>query len=394
MALRAIVGGLILAAAVQATADTSCCQSLSRALPNEVFSPSNGSDTYTKLNNARWSDTTILSPGCIFQPKSAKDVARGLKVLVNKKCQFAIKSGGHNPNPGANNINGGVSIDVGLLNGISLAPDRSSVSLGAGSTWGAAYDKFTGEEGLLFPGGLCGTTGVGGVSLGGGQSYLLAKLGWVVDSVLNYEVVLASGDIVNANQKSHPDLFKALKGGGSNFGIVTRADIATFEQTDIWAGQVITPALPATVEAALHATTNFTEQANFHPDAGAQVIFTYTNGSAVIISSIASNDGTENPEPLQAFTALQPQLGNTVSRRSMSNVVKELDSHQASGYRDATATITFVNDYATLAAVQNITAAVYAHIQAEVPTMDFILFLVPMPKITETYAAARGGNAL
>jgi hypothetical protein len=304
-------------------------------LPNEVFSPSHGTDTYNRLNNARWSDTTILSPGCIFQPKSTKDVSRGLKVLANKKCQFAIKSGGHNPNPGANNINGGVSIDLGLLNQISLAADRSYVSLGAGSTWGAAYDKFTGEEGLLFPGGLCGTTGVGGVSLGGGQSYLLPKLGWVVDSVLNYEVVLASGDIVNANQKSHPSLFKALKGGGSNFGIVTRADVATFEQTDIWAGQVITPALPTTVEAALQATTNFTELANSHPNSGAQVVLTYTNGSAIIISSVASNDGTVNPEPLQAFTALQPQLGNTVSLRSMSNVVKELDSNQASGYRYA-----------------------------------------------------------
>lgn len=63
-------------------------------------------------------------------------------------------------------------------------------------------------------------------------------------------------------------------------------------------------------------------------------------------------------------------------------------------FRDATATISFVNDYATLAAVQNVTAAVYAHVKDEVPNMDFILFLVPMPKISETYAAARGGNAL
>lgn len=302
-------------------------------MPHEVFSPSHGKATYNRLNNARWSDTTILSPDCIFQPKDTEDVSRGLKVLVEKRCQFAIKSGGHNPKPGANNINGGVSIDLGLLNQTTLAPDRSYVSLGTGSTWGAAYDEFTGKDGVLFPGGLCGSTGVGGISIGGGQSYLIPKVGWVVDNVLNYEVVLASGRIVNANQKSHPDLFKALKGGGSNFGIVTRTDVAAFEQGDIWAGQVITPGVPATVEAALQATANFTEQANSHPDVGTQVVFTYSNGSTVIISSISSNDGTENPAPLQGFTALQPQVGNTVSLRAMSDVVKELDQNQASGYR-------------------------------------------------------------
>lgn len=247
-------------------------------------------------------------------------------------CQFAIKSGGRNPIPGANNINGGVSVDLGLLNQTVLSADRKFISLGAGARWGAAYDTFA-DDGILFPGGLCGTTGVGGVSVGGGESYLQPRVGWVVDNVLNYQVVLASGDIVNAKQTSNKDLFKALKGGGSNFGIVTRADIAAFEQGDIWAGQVIVPALTTTIEATLLATTNFTTQNNVNPNAGAQIVFICSNGSAVIISSIASTDGTVNPEALQGFTAVQPQIGNTVRLRSMSNVVHELDQNQDNGFR-------------------------------------------------------------
>jgi hypothetical protein len=309
------------------------CSALSKALPNEVFSPDTPNNaTYTLLNNARWSQTTILAPGCVFQPASADHISQGIKVLVAGSCRFAIKAGGHNPIPGANNINGGVSIDLGLLNQTALSTDRSFVSLGAGGRWGTAYDTFV-EDGILFPGGLCGTTGVGGVSIGGGESYLQPRVGWVVDNVLNYEIVLASGEIVNANQTSNSDLFKALKGGGSNFGIVTRADVAAFEQGNIWAGQIIVPALPQTVEATLLATTNFTTQNNVNPNLGAQIVFTYSNGSSVIIASIASTDGTVNPEALQGFTTLQPQIANTVGLRSLSAVVHELDANQHSGYR-------------------------------------------------------------
>ena len=391
------------------------CSALSKALPSEVFSPGKPeNNTYTLLNNARWSKTTILAPGCIFQPTSVDHVSKGIQVLVAGLCQFAIKSGGHNPIPGANNINGGVSIDLGLLNQISLSADRTSVSLGAGGRWGAAYDAFA-DDGILFPGGLCGPNGVGGVSIGGGQSYVQPRVGWVVDNVLNYEIVLASGKIVNANQTSHSDLYKALKGGGNNFGIVTQVDVAAFEQGDIWAGEIIVPGSPQTLEATLQATVKFTAQNNVNPNLGAQIVVTYSNGSAIIVFSIASTDGIVNPEGLQSFTAVQPQIANTVKLRSLGDVVHELDKNQDNGFRcalrssldrcvcscindqvfrDAAATVTFVNDYKTLSAVQNVSDAVLASIKDRVPNLDFILFYVPLPKVAETHSAPRGGNVL
>lgn len=312
---------------------TSQCNALSKVLPHEVFSPGpSPNNTYDLLNNNRWSKTTILTPSCIFQPASAEHVSKGIKALVAESCKFAIKAGGHNPIAGANNINGGVSVDLGLLNQTVLSPDRKFVGLGAGGKWGAAYDAFA-DEGYIFPGGLCGGTGVGGVTIGGGESYLQPRVGWGVDSVLNYEVVLASGEIVNANQKSNSDLYRALKGGGSNFGIVTRADVAAVKQKNIWAGQVIIPGFPATLNATQRAIVDFTAQNNDNPNVGAQIVLTFSNGTAVIVASIASTDGTADPKELQAFTGIQPQISSTAKTRTLSDVVHELDANQANTYR-------------------------------------------------------------
>ncbi|KAK5994162.1 FAD-dependent monooxygenase prx3 [Cladobotryum mycophilum] len=154
------------------------------------------------------SNTSILKPGCVVAPKSTTDVLKIVKVLVKYLYQFAVKSGGHNANPSANSINRGVSIDLGGLNAASLARDHSNIS---------------------FTGGICENVGIGGVSLGGGQNLFQAQRGWVIDNILNYKVVLASGQVVNANSKSYTDLFKALKGGNTNFSIITNIKLAAFD---------------------------------------------------------------------------------------------------------------------------------------------------------------------
>jgi hypothetical protein len=93
---------------------------------------------------------------------------RAIKLLATRNCKFAIKSGGHNLIPGANDIDFGVSIDLQYLNQTSLVADRSFVTLGAGGNWINSYQAFAGV-GISFPGGLCNTTGIGGVTIGGGQ---------------------------------------------------------------------------------------------------------------------------------------------------------------------------------------------------------------------------------
>ena len=289
---------------------------------------------FQMFHTDRWSETSILSPNCIFRPSCVKQLSAAVKALAIGKCQFAIKSGGHNPIPGANDIDNGVSIDLRYLNQTTLAPDRSFVSLGAGGTWINAYHAFA-DDGVAFPGGLCGTTGIGGVTIGGGQSPFSAKVGWVVDNVLNFELVLADGEIVNANATCNSDLFRAQKGGGSNFGIVTRIDIAAFEHSnELWGGEILVQSTPATKQAALEATFNYTMQNNINVDAMLQTVFFYfNNGTAVINFALAATDNARNPEIFKPFTSMGPQIGNTVSSRTLTSFIREIIPTQPTGYR-------------------------------------------------------------
>ena len=96
---------------------------------------------------------------------------------------------------------------------------------------------------------------------------------------------------------------------------------------------MILPGLPQTLEASLKATVNFTAQVNVNPNVGVQIVVTFSNGVSIIIASIASTDNTVNTTALQGFTAIQPQIANTVHSRTLSDVVHELDTNQNSTYR-------------------------------------------------------------
>jgi FAD/FMN-containing dehydrogenase len=212
-------------------------------------------------------------------------------VLVQDKCSFAIKSGGHMSFEGANGMNDGITLDLGLLRTLELSEDRSVVSLGTGLISNDVYLFFE-NTGLVIPGGVCGTTGIGGLSLGGGQSYFQPRVGWLIDNIVAHEIVLASGEVVLANQTHHDTLYRALKGGGSNFGIVTRVDVATFEQGDVWGGQVVLPATDELVEELLHNVIAYTAANNEMVDAGLQAgIFFLADGRKAIVMTPVATDG-------------------------------------------------------------------------------------------------------
>ncbi len=223
-----------------------------------------------------------------------------MKILVHDAYPFSIKSGGHNPNPKFNNIDNGVTVDLKLLNAATVSADRSFVTLGAGTTMGQAYDTFSNQS-IAFPGGICDGVGVGGISTGGGQSFFLPKVGWFVDNVLNYEIVLASGAIVNASQTSNSDLFKALKGGSTNFGIVTKVNVAAFPHNGLWGGQIVVPATNNTVQQVLKDFTEFTTANNDDVDTAIMVVGLYSSdGNRIIDVGLASTNNTENP-PILAW---------------------------------------------------------------------------------------------
>ena len=117
-------------------------------------------------------------------------------------------------------VDDGLVIDVSPMKGIVVDPAARTATAQTGLTWGE-FDRETQVCGLATTGGLVSTTGIAGLTLGGGVGWLMGRCGLVCDNTLAYQVVTANGDLITASAEQHPDLFWALKGGGGNFGVVT-----------------------------------------------------------------------------------------------------------------------------------------------------------------------------
>jgi len=198
--------------------------------------------------------TCITTPYCVFEPPTAKVLADGLKVIVKSKTKFSIRSQGHMPVPLANGINDGVFISMSKFNTNRLVDNDKVVQVGPGQTWANVY-QYVSPYGLGVAGGRFSPVGVGGLLLGGGINYFGSQAGWSFSTVQNYEIVLANSSIVYANKTSNSDLFWALRGGGNNFGIVTRFDMQTIPARRIYGGTTIYP--PASCDNLLDAVTAY-----------------------------------------------------------------------------------------------------------------------------------------
>ncbi|KAH7324355.1 hypothetical protein B0I35DRAFT_449346 [Stachybotrys elegans] len=167
--------------------------------------------------DGNWSEACVASPSCIVQPRSAKDVALALKIIKLFQVKFAVRSGGHSPNPGWSSIDSrGILIDMSKLNGISVSRN------GPSSVVSVVLDG----QCVFVIGGCIPDVGVGGLILGGGYFHISPNFG-LAANVNNFEVVTADRQFINANAKQNSDLFWALKGGRPNFGIITRFNLNT-----------------------------------------------------------------------------------------------------------------------------------------------------------------------
>lgn len=158
-------------------------------------------------------------PAMIVKCKNEKDVQAAVDFARAEGIEVSVRGGGHN-GPGLALVEDGMVIDLSLMKNIRVDPDKKTAIVQAGCLL-REVDKATHEFGLALPSGIIGTTGVGGLTLGGGIGYLSRKAGLTIDLLQEAVVVLASGKIVTASENSHPDLFWAIRGGGGNFGIVT-----------------------------------------------------------------------------------------------------------------------------------------------------------------------------
>ena len=173
-------------------------------------------------------------PALIARCATVEDISLVVGFARDHDLVLAIRGGGHNGG-GLGTVEGGVMIDLSMFKDIDVDPVARTVRVGGGCTWGEV-DRATSEYGLATPSGIISTTGVGGLTLGGGLGHLTRKCGLAIDNLLEADVVLASGESVRASADEHPDLYWAIRGGGGNFGVVTSFLFRLHEVSTVIAG--------------------------------------------------------------------------------------------------------------------------------------------------------------
>ncbi|MCJ1387942.1 hypothetical protein MMC18_000785 [Xylographa bjoerkii] len=344
--------------------------SLASALPNSVILPQHDA-TFNKSKDSYWAkQETEVIPGCIVRPQNVQELCQTVTLLNNeyerqeKQSQqdsgglFAIRGGGHSAVHGAASISGGVIIDLSLFCEIIPSKDGSSVIIGAGARW-RDVSKILDEKGLAVVGGRNSDVGVGGLTLGGGLSWFSSRFGLVCSNIISYEIVLASGTVVNASAKSNSDLWRALKGGANNFGVVTSFTARSFPATKIWSGFLYMPSFQAQkVLTAFHEFVGSNSGITYDDSAaGPLACFTYIGdlGLQAISVNLVYTKLPESERKWPACWKLSPfaslwRLWSTCKVRSLTDATEELSGLNPPGRRQDLAATTVKNDTATLAA--------------------------------------------
>ena len=195
------------------------------------------------LRRRRGSSTTRAQrrrPALIVRAADAADVARTVLVARESGLELSVRGGGHSL-AGYGTNDGGIVLDLGAMKGLHIDPDRRLAWAQPGLTAGE-YTVAAAAHGLATPFGDTGSVGIAGLTLGGGIGWLARKYGLAIDALEAVEIVTADGRVVTASEESHPDLFWAVRGGGGNFGVVTRFQFRLYPVGEIFGGALFMPA--------------------------------------------------------------------------------------------------------------------------------------------------------
>ncbi|KAH6652289.1 6-hydroxy-D-nicotine oxidase [Truncatella angustata] len=358
------------------TMTDTCCDVLAAA-GLKILRPETGE--YFARDTSYFSVSAQLSPYCIVQPTSADQVSLAITTLKTATtCNWAIRGGGHMTWAGASDIHEGVTLDLGLMNHTEYVSEDRIAKIGAGCRWRDVYATLE-PYGVTAPGGRTATVGVAGFLTGGGNNFYSSMVGLGCDNVINFEVVLASVEIVNANKETNSDLHKALKGGSCNFGVVTRIDMQAIETGNLWGGQVVYP-------------LDTTEQ---HIAAYINDLLGVCAGSCGIIVSSALHDtsATVRAPAYDKFLSITPQLSDTLRIDSHLNMTVELE--EPSGYRQIWITLTGKNDARFIRRAVEAQSSFIADWQAN-QDADFLNYITfqAMPTLLFKHSVDKGGNVI
>ncbi|KAK9770040.1 hypothetical protein SCAR479_13299 [Seiridium cardinale] len=332
--------------------------------------------SYGERIDSYWSLTPRVRPWAIVQPRNTAEVFNALVALVKTEgCEFAVRSGGHMCYPGSNSIRDGFTIDLGLMNATEYNPETKLASIQPGCRWTNVYTYL--EE----------------------------------HQVVKYEIVLADGTIANASESVNPDLFRALKGGSNNFGIVTRFDMETFPAHDVYDGIVTFP--PSSTDAVIDAFVDFTKQLHVVQDAHILAMWvsmskrdiSLLNGivpdptqppDLTMVSMInmimTQLDGVEKSPSLEKCMSIPNPVSNTMMHTTLAKKVAGFLI--PSNREDIWFTLTYKLDKRIIEKTTEVYERLVKDINERSPGCVIQMVLQPLPTTFGQHSAARGGNML
>jgi FAD/FMN-containing dehydrogenase len=211
-------------------------QEFKASLRGVVFMPGDpGYDEVRRIHNGMF----VRSPALIARCLGTADVVDAVRFARTHDLELAVRGGGHSV-AGKSVCEGGLMLDLSLMKGIHVDPERCTVRAQGGVTWGE-FNRETQLYGLATTGGVVSTTGIAGLTLGGGLGWLMGKHGLAADNLLSAEVVTAAGEVVRANAEENRDLFWGLRGGGGNFGVVSWFEYRLHRLASVTSGLVAYP---------------------------------------------------------------------------------------------------------------------------------------------------------
>jgi FAD/FMN-containing dehydrogenase len=246
-------------------------------------------------------------PAAIVRVSGPGDICAVLAVVRETGLELAVRAGGHS-GAGHSTVEGGIVIDVRDLTSLEVDVADRTAWVGAGLTAGEVTRSLA-EHGLAIGFGDTGSVGAAGITLGGGMGYLVRKHGMTIDSLLAAEVVTASGDVLTADDTSHPDLFWGLRGGGGNFGVVTRFRFRLQPLERVVGGMLILPATVETLTGFMAACAAAPEElsaiANVMPCPPMPFVPEAHHGEVVLMAEVcwsgAVEDGAAALEPIRSL---------------------------------------------------------------------------------------------
>ncbi|KAF9869992.1 geranylgeranyl pyrophosphate synthase [Colletotrichum karsti] len=289
-----------------------------------------------------------VRPACVVHARGVEDVVVVVRTSRSTGCPFAVRGGGHSDIPGASNSDGGITVNMAGLSDVEVDASAGVARVGAGAKWGAVFKELDKTNKTVVGGRLTGV-GVGGLLLGGGLSHFSGLHGWACDNVRNYELVLANGSIIDVSHSTHPDLYRALRGGGNNFGVVTRFDLDLFDQGPMWGGLHVWPLMPDVTSAITSAFVEFAHDAPSDKHVSLFAGLGFMQGNFAWAVGQYDTLGREEPPIFAKFrddaeTYGAPKIVSTARVTSLSDLAEELNLSEPAGMRSRFTTATFKVD--------------------------------------------------